>query len=225
MQSSAKTQTQENEQAALTVWREAIRILSGQIPKFKFPAWFACLAKNIPTDDSRARRDVPRFLTLLKAVALCLRFSDGRRETAEIEISFSDYCVAWEILHEAFASTYRGAHPQALRLGDAVRDLHSELKRPVSVQELADNLGWKPAVVYKWRKAALKLKLVQQVDGTQPQNKKPLLPGPVPSSGFLPHPKFVFRERSELGETARYLNPLTGTEKVLRRSQKGQSGN
>ena len=101
------------------------------------------MAEQIPAEDTRARRDVPRFLSLLEAVALYRSFSDGRREKKkEIEIDFGDYCVAFRILSEAFASTYLGAHPMALEFAKAVRNLYSKRTKPVTTSDVAEHLEW-----------------------------------------------------------------------------------
>ncbi len=203
----------------ISVWQEAIRIVGRNVPKFVYPAWFKFLAEHFPTDDSRARRDVPRFLTLLQVVANCLSYSDERRKKsgAEIEITFGDYCVGWRILNAAFSATYRGVAPETLKISEAVRDLHSTLGRPVSVDEVAKYLNWNRALVYKWRKKALSRKLVQEAPGNLPQNKKPLVPGSLPSGGFLPAPESVFRECPEIGDEVHYVNPITGEERVMLR--------
>lgn len=211
----------------LEVWHEAFRILTTGIPQFVYPAWFAYLAEKIPVDSSRARRDVPRFLSFLQAIALCLSFSDGRREKSkQIEITFGDYCVAYLILNEAFASTYTGAHPRALEFAAAVRDLFQETKRPVSTNDVAAHLGWqKESVAHKWKAVAVKAKLVEYDGGTHQNNKKPLLPGPAKkATTFLPDPALVFEERPDIGDKVEFINPLTGEKEEFNRKRHDAAG-
>jgi len=210
----------EHREEDLAVWHEAIRLLCRKLPRFRHPAWFTFLAKEIPPDEPRARRDVVRFLSLLKAVALCRSHSDGRYKNSptEIEIDLADYCVAHRILSRAFASTFAGVHPQVLGLAKAVSRLYKRLRRPVSVKELAYNLGWDQALVYKYVKAAEKQKLVQYETGSRLFNQKRLFPGLISRSGFLPDPNLLFQNCKDVGEEVRYIDPLSGKDKLMRRS-------
>jgi hypothetical protein len=179
-----------------SIWQEAFRILCTKVPDFRYPEWFDYVAEQIPAEDSRARRDVPRFLSLLEAVALCRSFSDGRREEKkEIEIDFGDYCIAFLILSEAFASTYLGVHPMALEFAKAVRHLYSKRNKPITTRDVAEHLAWDAPVAHKWRVVAVR-------------------------TVFLPDPRVVFRERPDIGNVVRYVDPVTGQEKVIRRQTK-----
>jgi hypothetical protein len=208
----------------MSVWHEAFRILTDDVPEFEYPEWFDYVAEHIPAEDSRARRDAPRFLSLLEAVARCRSFSDGRRKRSKkIEINFPDYCVGYAILKDAFASTYVGAHPKAMEFAQAVRQLCSRTKKHVTTKDVATHLGWAEAVAHKWRLEAVKQKLVQYKPGTYPQNQKPLLPGPAEhATKFLPEPRLVFQARPELGDVVKYVCPLTG-EALFRRRGSGKS--
>jgi hypothetical protein len=202
----------------LAVWQEAFRILGEDVPKFRYPDWFQYLAEEIPAGDARARRDVPRFLSLLEAVALCRSFSDGRRQKLkQIEITFADYCVAYGILKDAFASTYVGAHPMVMKFAKAVRELCAQSKGDITTKEVAAHLVWSEAVAHKWRVQAVKKKLVQYKPGTYPQNKKPLLPGLTEHpTVFLPNPRLVLQARPELGKVVKYISAVSGEEVVIR---------
>jgi hypothetical protein len=209
----------------LSIWHAAFRILCENVPEFRYPEWFEYLADEIPAGDSRGRRDVPRFLSLLEAVALCRSFADGRHQKSkEIEINFADYCVAHSILKDAFASTYVGAHPMAMQFATAVRHLCSKSKKNITTKDVAAHLGWTEAVAHKWRVEAAKRKLVQYQSGTYPRNQKPLLPGPTEhATTFLPDPCLVFHARPELGEVVKYVSALSGEEVVIRRGGSGKS--
>jgi hypothetical protein len=209
----------------LSVWHEAFRILTADVPELEYPEWFDYVAEHIPAEDARARRDVPRFLSLLEAVARCRSFSDGRREKSKvIEISFADYCEAYIILKDAFASTYAGAHPMAMEFAKAVRQLCSRTKKHITTKDVAKHLGWTDDVAHKWRLEAVKQKLVQYKSGTYPQNRKPLLPGPIEqSTRFLPTPRSVFEARPELGKVVKFICPLTGEALFMRRRGSGKS--
>jgi hypothetical protein len=205
----------------LPVWQEAIRSLCKRTPKFLYPSWFDCLAKQIPPDEPRARRDAVRFLSLLKAIVLCRSYSDGRiKERASgIEISFADYCVAYHLLNRSFSSTFVGAHPRAIGLAKGVSRLNKTLKRPVTVREVATALHWEPALVYKYVKEAQSRNLVDYEEGSHLWNRKRLLPGLVSRPGFLPAPDFMLRNCKGVGNQARYVDPLTGKTVVLKRAR------
>jgi hypothetical protein len=203
------------------VWQEVFRILTTKVPEFIYPKWFSYLADKIPVDSSRSRRDVPRFLSLLEAVALCLSFSDGRSQKRAIELNFADYCVAYHIFNEAFSSTYAGAHPMALQFAEAVRELYDRTKVPVLTNDVMGHLNWQKGVTHKWRMIAVQEKLVRYDGGTHPKNQKPLLPGPARQvTAFLPDPQLVFDECPEVGDEVRFINPISGNEGVLRRPVK-----
>jgi hypothetical protein len=209
---------------ALPVWHEAIRCLCKRIPRFRHPSWFEFLAREIPPDEPRARRDAVRFLAFLKAVALCRSHSDGRFDESprEIEIRFADYCVAHRILGRAFTSTFAEAHPRALKLAKVVRFLHERLHGPVSIKELINELGWDQALVYKYAKGAEKQNLVKYEPGTRLHNQRRLLPGLISHPSFLPDPSFIFRKCNEVGDEVRYIDPLNGREVVMcRRAETG----
>jgi hypothetical protein len=218
-------QTVPQTQPSAEVWREATRILTETCPKFTYPRWLEFIAERIPADDTRARRDANRFCTLLEAVAMVQSFSDGRRneDREHIEINFADYCIAYEILNEAFSSTYSGVHPQVLRVAERVRELHKEVKRSVTTHELAEELNWENQVTYKWLKAAVTEDLVRLEPGTNEKNVKRYSPGRSQARRFLPDPVDVLNHFDELDESSGFLDPLTGKLKKLRRQSKASS--
>jgi hypothetical protein len=209
----------------LAIWHEAFRILCDDVPEFRYPEWFDYLGVQVPTEDSRARRDVPQFLSFLEAVALCRSFSDGRHQKSKaIEINFADYCEAYIILKDAFASTYAGAHPMAMEFARGVRQLCGKSKKHVTTKEVATQLGWTEAVAHKWRVKAVKQKLVQYKPGTYAQNKKPLLPGSAEHpTAFLPEPHLVFQARPELNRVVKYMCPRYGVPLFMSRRKAGGS--
>ena len=210
--------TVENSQP-LDVWREATTLLGARVPKFQYPKWFEAIADQMPVDETRVRRDAERFCSLLEAVALCRSYSDRRRRTRinSIEINLADYCSAYQIANEAFSSTYRGTHPQSLRVAETVRRLQAELHRPVTVKEVAQERAWELLLAYKWVKAAVRDKVVSYEPGTRARNQKRLVSQKDRRTRFLPHPCRILRERPEMNEKTVYFDPLTGEKKAMRR--------
>jgi hypothetical protein len=202
----------------LPIWQQAIRILCTRIPQFRHPSWFDCLAKYIAKEEPRARRDALRFLSMLKAIALCRSYSDRRIEkrTGSIRINFADYCVAYHILNRSFSSTFIGAHPRAIKLAKAVRTLHNIVKRPVAVKEISQSLHWEPALVYKYVKEAQSRSLVEYEEGSHVWNRKRLLPGVVSRPGFLPAPDLLLQKCKVVGDQAHFIDPLTGKPVVMK---------
>ena len=126
-----------------------------------------------------------------------------------IDIEFEDYCVAYRIFEPVFASTRRGLPIQALSLVEAVRQLNHQLKRGVTVHEIAKELNWKEPVVYKHIKPALNHKQIEYESGTREKNEKRLL-ACNQASGFLPHPRLVLKRNPEIGRKVKYVDPFTG---------------
>jgi hypothetical protein len=207
-----------NGQPSQEVWHEALRILAEDPPEFLYPAWFSFLADQLPAEQARARRDGDRFISFLQAVAHCRSFSDGRHaKKGRVEINLADYAVAYEILNDAFSFTYGGAHPQALKVAETVRELHEELGRPVTVTEVATHNGWRKPLTYKWVDAAVDNNLIAREVGTKERNQKRLYPRVSKEKAFLPDPKLVLIEGQSDVETFTYVHPLTGESKTLSR--------
>ncbi len=140
-----------------------------------------------------------------------------KSEKDTIVLSFEDYCVAYELLNEAFSSTLRSVPEQAIQAAMAVRRLWRRRKRPVTGRKVAKHLRWKEGVAYKYLAVAEQRKLVKRViASSRRDNIKPYVPGRV-SAKFLPTPQAVLDANKELGRKQSYLNPITGERVVLRR--------
>lgn len=203
------------------IWQEAFRLLTTDPPKFRYPDWFKYIAENIPAHQTRARRDAARFISLLKAVALCRSFSDGRRgeSKAEVEIDLADYCGAYEILNEAFSFTFSGSHPMEHQVAEAVQKIHADTRKPVTTKQVADHNGWEMRLAYKWTDSAALHKLIQVQSGTQQKNLKLLLPGVGGNAGFLPDPLNVLRKGQTAVKSITYVAPLSGELKKISHSR------
>lgn len=210
-----------NGQPGLDVWQEVHRVLTHEPPEFIRPEWLGFVARQIPAKHTRARRDGGRLLALLEAVALCHSFSDEKRKgNNKAELSLADYAVAHAILNEAFGFTYDGAHPNALKVAEAVRELFGEGPAPVKVEDVAQCLSWKKALVYKWLDAAVEKKLVVREVGTNEKNLKRLFPCFSADAKFLPDPLLVLREGQSIVKEVSYVDPLSGETKKLVRDRK-----
>jgi hypothetical protein len=203
----------------LPVWRTAMSLITCGKQDFKNPPdWLRYVARQLPLGKVRVRRDWNRFLSFCKAVALCRRPLLGAEETADI--TFADYCVAYQILEPVLASTMLGLHTQELALGQAVVALSTRLGRAVTTREIAEELNWKDSLVYKHVKPAVRHRLLEYESGTREKNVKRLLARTDASDGFLPTPKMVFKNNPEIGAVSRYVDPFTGKKRVIRRVRK-----
>jgi hypothetical protein len=219
------SEKRQREPLQLGAWNDVFRILVQKVPKFRYPSWFGCLAERIPATHSRTRRDVPRFLSLLDAIALCRSHSDGRRnkDREQVEINLADYCVAYRILAEAFSSTYSGAHTQSLRVAECVRELYGIHERPITVQELTRAMKWKQELTYKWLPQAVKDGLVLLEPGTHQKNLKRYSPGAIRPTRFLPDPQVLLDTCLEVDDIVRCEDPFTGELCTLRRKSRDGS--
>jgi len=199
------------------VWHEAIRLLGKLRVTAQYPSWLRSVADHSPTDQVRIRRDLPRFLTLLRCVALCRGYAGAATHASEVMINFADYCVAYALLNRVLASTVYELHEREIEIGSAVRKLFNDLNRSVTVRDIARELNWKESLVYKFAPHAIRHSLVREEPGTRQTNLKPLLPGPNTRRPFLPSPGVVFDENPEIGQSASYIDPLSGIEEVFRR--------
>jgi hypothetical protein len=206
---------QRHREPGLTTWRQAIRLLLKNPPTYAFPDWFETIATKLPVQQVRVRRDWVRFLTLCRAIALSRRFMSPSKQRELI--TFADYCVAYRLLNPAFSSTVHGVHEREIAVAECVKKIHARLERAASVAEVADELGWKESLVYKFVKPAVDHNLVRYESGTWPKNVKRLLPVPGAEPGFLPSPRSVFDQHEELGPSAQYVDPISGKTKILRR--------
>lgn len=204
----------EDDDANLSTWQEAIRLIGRRNVPCRFPSWFVDIAALVPKDRVRVRRDWERFLALCKIVCRVRSFStDGEEQQQELVVNFSDYRVTHSIVNAALASTVYALNERELSLANAVRDLHKDAKKPITVSEVAKHLGWKESLVYKYLDPAIKHDLVKKLPGKQQSNQKLLEPVAGTEIGFLPSPERALKKISEIKEEARFIDPITGRRK------------
>jgi hypothetical protein len=198
----------------LPVWQKAVSMLKYKKGDFEHPpGWIEYVATQLPLDKVRVRRDWDRFLTFCSAVALSRGFSSK----GAVDISFPDYCVAYDILEPVFASTLQGLGSPESTIARAVAALNERRGRLVTAREIAKELKWKLPVVYKHLKTAAKNKLVSYEPGTREKNIKPVSANDGGAQRFLPSPKSVFKRHPNLGKKVKYVDPFTGKWKRIRR--------
>ncbi len=201
----------------LAVWQMATSLLTYQSGDFqKPPSWLRFVAERLPLSKVRVRRDWDRFLSFCSAIALCR--AGGLRDVP-VDLTFPDYCVAYQIFEPVLAATLRGVRTQELELGRAVSKLNKQLRRAATVKEIAEKLNWKESLAYKYVPRAVSKGLVRYEPGpTKEANIKRVLAIDDGTEGFLPSPVSVLRNNSELGKQVDYIDPFTGEEMVITRA-------
>jgi len=198
----------------LPVWQRAMSLVAYKKGDFEHPPkWIEYVAKKLPRDKVRVRRDWDRFLNFCSAVALCRSFGKNN----PVDIAFEDYCIAYPILEPVSASTLHSLGTRECALGSAVARLYKRSRQPVTVHEIAHELAWKKSLVYKQLQNAREHRLVKYEDGTHEQNVKRVLPIDGGVGRFLPSPQSVLKHHPELGDKVKYVDPLDGKWKVVRR--------
>jgi len=190
----------------LRVWRAAMSLIKYEDGDFQNPPkWLDYVARHLPVQNVRVRRDWGRFLSFLQAVALCRAAGSAH----PVDLEFEDYCVAYLIFEPVFSSTLEGLSPEVMEVVRVVRELAHKKKRGVTLKEIAHRLGWEINVVRRYSKKAIKQKLLDYEAVTLRRNEKRLKVLSAPT-GFLPSPKRVLQRNPEIGESIRYVNPFTG---------------
>jgi len=153
-----------------------------------------------------------------EAVALCRSFVRSHRDSDQIKIRFSDYCIAYALLNPAFTATLASRPQQEIEIAAAVRKLHSRRKRGVTVKEISGFLNWTTDKVYKHKKAVVRHHLIEYEPGTRERNQKRLMPGRKQHRDFLPTPEMVMNANPQISDRVSYVDPLTGLKTTVRRS-------
>jgi hypothetical protein len=174
-------------------------------------------AQDLPEDLTRLRRDFPRFLTLVKVVAL---LHHARREEREgrIVATLEDYALAYHLAARPLTRSVRNISPQALKVAAAVREVVREKEDRAKGEgqefwatpsEVARVLRWGKRTAYKWVDLAEEGGLIEvRTEG----NRKRLYPvedAPLEEAAFrlLPEPETLAQE---LGEELTYVHPVHG---------------
>jgi hypothetical protein len=219
MRSRASAPPEPVDAGELEVWRKAMSLLVAQKGDFlRPPRWLRSLPRRMPLERVGIRRDFERFLTFLKAIALC-RGCASRPKAIDIELA--DYAVAYLIFEPVFAAPRRAIADPDLELARTVARLNDQQNGPVTVNDIADALGRKPSVVYKVVKSALAQNLVAYEGGTRERNVKRLVARDPEGGKFLPHPRSILRAYPELGGSVTLTNPFSGEEETIKVKKRG----
>jgi hypothetical protein len=195
--------------------REAVRVLLQRDVRIELPKWFESVAIRLPAA-IRTRRDFPRFLSLVKAVALVRSMSDKRCNSATIEVNLADYAVAYKLADPAFSMT-ASRSVDAPEVVKVCRQLYAELKKPITRKQIRKHTHKKEGVTHKYIKAAILAGFLKR-EPAGANNEQRYTPVKE-RSHFLPSPKWILKKHPEL-EGAKYIDPLDGKPRKLRRRER-----
>ena len=196
------------------VIRKAISIIRQHIITVKLPSWFEVVAEHVPATRLRSRRDWPRFLSLCKAIALIRAHRADPQKPSAAVVDFSDYAVAYRLLNGVFSRTPTKKRSSTDELVTAVETLFAEHGAAVSVQEVAQFLGWEEARTYKHAKAAVERDALRYEDGNRINNEKRMIPNGCGLGDFLISPTGLLRLQPKL-KGCSFVDPITGETKVI----------
>jgi hypothetical protein len=198
----------------LPVWQAAMAKLKCKAADFQHPPRFLTdVAKRLPLNDVSVRRQWNRILSFLSAAALLREFESKH----PVDIEFTDYCVVYRILEPILAATLKASSTPERTVAKAVAKLNKNLKRAVTVREIAKELNWKKSLVYKHLRSAVRQKLVKYEKGTRERNLRPVIARREETERFLPSPRSVLRHNPEIGKKVKYVDPFTGKWKKVER--------
>jgi hypothetical protein len=144
-------------------------------------------------------------------------FQDGRKSTDKrLVINFVDFAIASIILEQIFAESLRGQEGSALEVAEAVRAISQRRDgEPALTTDIAKELGIRQPRVYKRIDSAVKARAIESVGEPQKANVKRYLAKPKPR--FTPDPEEVFLRVKALGDSLRFVHPLTGEPVTFKR--------
>lgn len=195
------------------VIRKAVSIIRQHEVRLQLPHWFETIVEHVPAT-LRSRRDVPRFVSLCKAIALIRAHRADPQQPAATVVDCGDYAVAYRLLNDVFSRTPTKKRSSTDELVTAVETLFAERKAAVSVREVAQFLGWQEGRAYKHAKLAVERDALHYQDGNRTNNEKPLIPNGYGLGDFLISPAGLLRLQPTL-KGCTFVDPITGETKVI----------
>jgi len=203
-----------NDLADLPIWQAAMSMIKCKPNDFRNPPkWLQDVAKRLPLNDVRVRRDWSRILSFCNAAALLRGFESDRL----VDIEFPDYCVVYRILEPILSASLKDSDAPEHNVARTVAKLNKRFNRPVTVHEIAKQLRWKTSRVYKHLQSAAKRKLVKYEKGTRQRNLRPISARKHATGRFLPSPHSILKLNPEIGKSVKYIDPFTGHWKKITR--------
>jgi predicted AAA+ superfamily ATPase len=127
-------------------------------------------------------------------------------------VDFADFAITALIFDSVFVESLhlgKGAGEATRRI---VEEIAARKKRPVEAKDIMSELKISKDKAYSKLRYAAKAGVIRQVNEPQRSNRKSYLFNPRPH--FVPDPRKLFRKLKDLGETVRFVHPLTGEQVV-----------
>jgi hypothetical protein len=134
-----------------------------------------------------------------------------------LEVDFADFAITASIFDPVFVESLhlgKGAGQETRRL---VGEIAARQKRAVGAKDLAHKLDISIDRAYSRLRYAKQVGAIRRANEPEKGNRKLFLPVPPPR--FVPDPKKLFRKLKDLGDTVRFVHPITGKEIVYRRER------
>jgi DNA primase len=202
----------------LRTWHMVHRWLEGRVGvKVSFPPWFEEIPDQLFVGDLSVRRYYPAFVEACRTVCLIRSFQPHRKRSkhGELEVKFSDFAITALIFDPVFVESLhlsKGAGEETRRL---VGDIAARKRRAVGAKDIARELDISIDKAYSKLRYADKVGVIRRANKPEKSNPKLFLPAPRPR--FVPDPEKLFRKLKDLGDTARFVHPITGKRVVYRR--------
>lgn len=199
-------------QDELAIWHAAHRLLEARAKlPVVLPAWFQQIAAY-SSDDVRARRYFPAFVTACKAIALLRSFEPKRdqeiHKNKRIEVDLADFAIASILFDPAFVESLHHNDDETQITRSAVaRITRQNGGKSVDATDLATELNVSPDKAYTLLRIAEERGVIFRANKPEKTNHKL----------YLPSPKFRFLPSLEecemlldIDDYARFIHPLTG---------------
>jgi hypothetical protein len=175
------------------------------------------LAKLIPNEPIRMRRDFQRILAVIEVIAL---LHQHQREVKElngiryIEAKLEDYYIARRLLEGPLNLTLLNKYPQTVELVKAVMEIHKEKSDPVTVKQLQERLKKPKMTVTRWLRPALEHGWVENIGEEGRGKPLKLVPGKFEESGasLLPSIEILLEKFPNDAQQFKVIDPITGGE-------------
>ena len=152
------------------------------------------LAKRVPVEQVRMRRDFTQLLTLIQVHALLYQRQRARSEDGRIVADERDYAAVYELAAPIFkAIAAAGVTPQVRETVEAVRQHAVHSDKALKIAELAKMLKLDRSTVQRRVTRALDGGFLVNIETREKQPTKLLLGDPLPDDKpALPSPEEVF---------------------------------
>ncbi len=188
-------------------------LLTTEVSFNEMPSWLGTVAEQLPMP-VRTRRDWPRFLSLLQAIALTRMDRPSALIGRKLTVDFSDYAIAYRLLNVAFSQSPATVGPSTAEVVAAAAQLYRESGEAVSVAQISEHLGWEYQRTYKHVDKAVEAELLSPDNVVRQKNEKRLIPTNNRRDDFLLSPQELLKHHPEL-TGCQYVDPITGEMKEV----------